>query len=196
MKKLLKWGAIGLGGFLVLLMVMGAIITVLEDSPEASKLEAAEATTQPTLPPTPSPRQIVVDAVIDVLGKSNRDVEGAFSDSHRGQAVSLSDDGVITVQWAINDNLSSGFVKRGARNDVLDVLRAVHESGVPYGSILTLGTFSLVDIYGNSSEEVVVRAVYDRSTVEKIDWDNFLSDNIYRIADGEVGAMIHKTFRD
>ena len=193
MKKKLKWGAIGFGGLIVLLTVIGVFVGGSEES-------EVPQVTSPTTAPTPqaerSPRQTIGDAVIKALGKSNREVEGAFSDSHQVQAVVLSDERAVTVQWAINDNLTSGLRKGGARRDVVDILKAVHESGVPYESILVVGTFPLVDLLGNASETPVVRAVYDQSTVEQINWDGFQSDNVYRIADGEFGAIVHKDFRD
>lgn len=154
----------------------------------------------PTPEATRNPLQVIGDAVVKALARSNRDVK-------RVQKFSLSDEGAVTMQWAINKNLTSGLTNSAARRDVVKILRAVHESGVPYESILVEGTFVMVDLYGNVNESTVVRALYNRSTVEKIDWDHFRVDNVYRIADGdgilpsgtfigEYRAFVHRDFRD
>jgi hypothetical protein len=52
-----------------------------------------------------------------------------------------------------------------------------------------LGTFSMVDAYGNPSEAEVVTLEFDRETVEKIRWDNErfvagqLLETVYALAD-------------
>jgi hypothetical protein len=54
------------------------------------------------------------------------------------------------------------------------------------------GTFSMQDIYGNVSEMVVIRASYLKETIQKINWDNFLNENIFTIADS---SYVHPDFR-
>jgi len=142
-----------------------------------------------------TPEQAVRSAIVEALGKSNREVPGGSSNSRQVQNVAFND-GVITVQWTINENLFSGMRTHGAKMDVIKILKAVQGSSIPYESILVEGTFPLVDKYGNASERQVVTAPYDRSTVDKINWDNFLTDHVFQIADGEFGALLHKDFRD
>ena len=139
-----------------------------------------------------SPRDRITDAVADALGKSNRGVNFAASDSRRVKSVGL-DDGILFVQWAINDNLTGGLMKAGARRDVSDILEAIQKTGVSYDSILVVGTFALVDLLGNEREGEVVEASYSRSTLESINWDNFIFDNVDRVAD-EVN--LHSSFSD
>ena len=226
MKKVLKWSAIGFGGFIVLLIALSLVFGEV-DAPETvtprptraptftaptptlttteaailATAEAARATTEAATFATATrvaAPQVAADAVAETLTKGNRGVK-------RVEKVALSDEGAVTVQWAINDNLTSGLRKGAARRDVVKILRAVQWSGVSYESILVVGTFSMVDRYGNVSESPVIRALYNRSTVEKIKWDTFRADNVWWIADGDGGgggglgeyrAFVHRDFRD
>ena len=180
-KSLLIWVALGSILFLVLVIV---VVVAIPGEDEAGTPVAYQ-----------TPEQAVRSAIVEALGKSNREVPGGSSNARQVQKVAFND-GVITVQWTINGNLSSGMRIRGAKMDVIKILKAVQGSSISYKSILVEGTFPLVDKYGNASERQVVTAPYDRSTVDKINWDNFLTNNVFQIADGEFGALLHKDFRD
>jgi len=103
------------------------------------------------------------------------------------------DTGQVYVFWAINDNLSSSWVARGAMLDMVAILKAVDETGIDFETINVAGSFSMVDAYGNVHEQVVVSLGYSKATVNRINWDNFVTDNIYLIAD-EV-LVLHPEFR-
>lgn len=64
--------------------------------------------------------------------------------------------------------------------DTVELLLAVHESGVPYSDVLLVGTFLLVNIYGNRSESRVFMARFPRSTIERIHWDGSATRISYR----------------
>lgn len=100
---------------------------------------------------------------------------------------------VIDIQWAINDNLTENMIKTGARIDIADMLQAIDETGVSYELINFEGTFSMVDRLGNAREETVVWATYDAETVAKINWPNFLTDNVYNVA---ASSKRHPAFQD
>ena len=55
-----------------------------------------------------------------------------------------------------------------------------------YRDVVVRGTFSMVDAYGDAKESQVVFARYSRKTVNRIDFDNFLSTNISKIADARL----------
>ena len=112
------------------------------------------------------------------------------------QTVSLSEEGRITIEWSINSGLSSGSRSRGAKRDVIKILKSIYLSEIPYEDVLLLGTFSLVDKFGNAEEKIVVTAPYSRATIEKINWTNVLTNNAYLISDGEFGVLLHPDFRD
>ena len=132
------------------------------------------AAPEPTSLPELSPEERVESSIRDALGDLNRDGE-------RINKISIAD-GKIYVKWAINDNLTEGFIKRGVMMDIVDILQAVSNSGYPYTLVTVEGTFPMVDTYGNTSEDNVVMADYSKETVDQINWDGFLTENVYDIA--------------
>lgn len=150
---------------------------------------AAPTNPPPAATPTPAatltPEEKIQAALARALGHGNRDVP-------RLGRVSLTLD-VIDVQWAINDNLTENMIKTGARIDIADMLQAIDETGVSYELINFEGTFSMVDRLGNAREETVVWATYERATVDQINWDGFLTDNVYNVA---ASSKRHPAFQD
>lgn len=151
-------------------------------------------TPEPTATPEP-PTEIptlasqVRTAVNAVLSKSNRKVERittAVADPDQKHPQ-------IFIRWTINDNLSEGLIKSGARHDAVNILKAIADLSVDYSAIVIEGTFPLVDKLGNSTETVVVHASYPKATIDKVNWPNFLSDNVYAIGDD---VTIHPAFQE
>lgn len=89
----------------------------------------------------------------------------------------------IKLHLYIQDNLTEHLMKFGARENIAGILKAVQKSGVPYGAVTVTASYPVTDKFGNASEQDVVRATYNHSTVDRINWDGFLTDNIYDIAD-------------
>jgi len=149
------------------------------------------ATPAPTYTPQPttSPADTVRAAIEKALGSGNRKGVKRVSSVSMGSQP----DPQIVIEWAINDNLTEGMIKSGAKRDVTDILKTVAQSGIKYGSVYARGTFSMQDKFGNTQETVVIEAKYTRATVDRINWSNFLSSNVYVIAD-EI--WIHPAFRD
>lgn len=149
-------------------------------------------TDEPSISETPAetlePHAAFEMAVEKELGEGNREVSRIAE-----LEFDKPNEGAIFIKWAINDNLTENFIKYGAKMDVVRILKALADSQIDYTYITLSGTFSLVDQFGNSEEKNVVYLVFNKSTVDRINWDNFLTDNIYKIADQ---TNIHVLFRD
>ena len=118
------------------------------------------------------------------LGTSNRNVQRVSIAELQGER--------LFVQWAINDNLTAGMIRGAARLDIRDMLEVIADSREPYTNVFFRGTFSLVDQLGNASETNVVEATFTKSTIDRINFENFLTDNVYVAAED---TDIHPTFR-
>lgn len=146
----------------------------------------------PTATNTPDPVTALRSAIVAVLGDSNRGAE-------RVAKVEIAALGVINVQWAIDDNFSADWVKSGARSDAVEILKAIHASGLQRDLINLVGTFSMVDQFGKKTEDPVVWLTFSVDTVNQINWaDNAfifsgLPKTIYEIADH---SKIHDEFSD
>jgi len=161
--------------------------TTATEEPVTIETPKDTETPEPTPIPSPTlePYAAFEQALNEIAGRSNRDLK-------RITAVTWSQgDGILDIQWTINDNLTGNLIMAGAQTDVTDMLEFIATNGAPYPyqEITFDGTFSLVDQFGNVSEERVILASYKAETIQKINWDNFLFDNIFNIADG--GAFIH-----
>lgn len=157
-------------------------------TPMPTDTPAPTATAAPTATPAPTlaPEEALRAAVVTALNDGNRGVD-------RVRDVILLDDGSVSIGWAINDNLTKGFVLGGARGDVVDILRAVRDTGLPVTGVNLAGTFSMVDVYGNTSESIVVSASYGADTLAKLNLDNvLLQKTIYEAADS---IKVHPEFQ-
>ena len=143
------------------------------------------ATSQPE--PTKSPETELLANIEKGLGRNNRDLPTVTD-------FKINSDGLVFVVWPLNDNLTENMIKRGGMTDIVAILKAVSEldSKLSYNQVDCIGTFSMVDAYGNAEEKDVIRASYTRATVNAINWDNFITDNIYTIADFENNHPVFK----
>jgi transposase len=159
-------------------------------APATSEIAPTTARSTPTTKAKPVPvEQQVKDAVLKALGESNRNVERLpeFS-APRGE--------YIVLKWAINENLTEGLTKDSARLDATKILKAIKEVEAQIGNHYTgaflKGTYLLVDKYGNESEEVVVRAGYDKATINRINFENVYFKDIFELADR---GSVHPAFQ-
>lgn len=148
-------------------------------APTALSLE----TMLPTAPPQPTSTLPPVDElekrIAESLGTGNRSIPRLTTYFWDETTQTL------FVQFSINDDILESFIVTGIQTDITDILETVDQSElIPnYTNVTIVGTFVLVDKFGNEKEDIVITVSYDRSTVDRINWDNFLYTNILGIAD-------------
>ena len=209
LKKLWAAGAkgkIALVAIFIALMCICCIFifAIAPNAPEAETTQAADtkategeiATIAPLATPipitptvVPEPPEALRQLLEQELGKSNRELDRISSFAW------YENTGLISITFTANDNLTEGYIKSGLQLDVAKLLQTVAESNtiLNYRSIYIVATFSMVDVYGNTEESQVLRATYDRETLEKINWDNFLFENVYLIANKD-DYFLHPAF--
>lgn len=173
------WGCltiIVLGVFGVL-TVTSRIRDRIQSPPPAASPLAAGSTQKPQPTPT-DPRGRLEAAVRKVA-------EGVYVEPAKGGWL---------VQWAIPESLTSASIKRLARRGMVDVLKAVKDSGVPFETVIIEGTFEVADNFANKKRQVVTSATFSKATVAKLNWARewALPETIYEIADRRE---INSTFR-
>lgn len=152
--------------------------------PTHTTVPASTRTNIPTPSAIPSREERIRAAVEKALGTSNRRVQ-------RVQQVAV-DGSIVTVHWAIDDNFTEGLIKLGANFDIKDVLQDLFTRDLGITRVIMLGSFSMVDVYGNVIEDVVIRYEMSAATAAKVNWEEVDPHNLYRIADA---AQIHPFFR-
>ncbi len=165
---------------------IGAISNQINPPNQIAQSPYPSIEVQPTeysspLPPTETlvPIDELRARIITSLGDGNRDIPRltAFDWSETDKS--------LIIEWTINDNFTSNMIMVGIQTDITDMLKIISQSGLlpDYQFVTFVGTFSLRDSFGNTSEERVVTASYNKSTVDKINWPNFLYTDIFTIAD-------------
>ena len=145
---------------------------------------------QPEEPPTSENTPIPATAIIlspeDALKESIREALGELNrDGNRIHEIDIRGDNndLVSVRFSLNDNFSDDSILRVGMLDIIDILKAVNSSSIDYSIVIVEGTFLMVDTYGNESEEQVIFASYSKENIDLINWSNFLTDNIFVIAD-------------
>lgn len=198
-----RWWGIAIIAFIALTILGGLLGDPETDGdPAATDTEAAGETEEPATedepteaeePEEPAEPATLEDRIDEALGDSNRDVEPRFTVSRDTPSEGVDE---LVIRWAINDNLTEGMIKTSAKIDATDILEVVAtQDGLEYDQVFLIGTFSMVDQMGNAEEDEVIMATYPRDTVRSINFDNFLHDNVWDIANQD-SLFIHPAFRE
>ena len=170
-KKVFVGCAVGCaGGFAVVAFTIFVGAAVQVASEDRQEQQSATATTP----------------VRDTEARLRHDIESSLSRSNRSvrrvSSIGVSD-GSVSVAFAVDDNLTQNMIRSGIRRDIVKILKAAQKSGYDFTVIKIEGSFPLVDKFGTSTESAVVRAVWSRATVDRINWPSFLREDVYDIAD-------------
>lgn len=94
------------------------------------------------------------------------------------------ENGELNIEYVASENLSTNMTVRGIMMDAEDLMQKLSVR-VPaeVNTVNFSSSLNLVDQYGNTELTKVALIAFDRSTWEKINWDNFITDNIPTVAD-------------
>lgn len=114
----------------------------------------------------------IKDAVIAVVGKDN----------YRNHKF---EDNTLWIQVSAQDNFTQKMVLKGAYMDTLDIAEKIHNEVLLENSTsFDISYYTeLTDVYGKSSDGVIVEIGINKDTLEKIDFKNVLHKNVPTIAD-------------
>lgn len=142
-----------------------------EEEPEKAPVAVVETTEAPEPTPEPEPVETTPEPEPTV------EVDPRFE---------MYQDGTNTfVQYAVSDNLTMNLIRVGAQVDTVEAIQAAIATYPDYEQITVTGTFPTADEYGNTNEDsIVLNVIYSRTTVEKINFDNFNYENVWEIRDG------------
>ena len=174
-----------IGGLIIFCCTCSVFISLLPKSdtspaaPDADSIFTQAAVTDvPETAVMLSPEGALKDSIREALGELNRDGNRIHEIDIRGDNNDL-----VSVRFSLNDNFSEGSILRAGMLDIIDILKAVDSSSIDYSIVIVEGTFLMTDTYGNESEEQVIFASYSKENIDQINWNNFLTDNIFVIAD-------------
>jgi len=135
-------------------------------------------------------------SVVEILGSSNRKVDRLVEFDYLDNLFPQ-DEGriaVANIRFNINDNLNKNYIRGGALMDSADLFEHLYAN---YPDDLTavqiMGFYPLSDSYGKEEDVAVLKISIKKETADKINWDNFNSDNFPIVADS---YYIHPALSD
>jgi hypothetical protein len=126
----------------------------------------------------PSAAAATPDPLDSLRSRLVRDVS-----SHKVTVEQPGDGARVAVRFDLSEQATEGLTKYAAIRDLVRIMRAADDSAVNFNSLFVVGTATLVDVYGRESRDQVLRAGYERTTLRKINWTNFVDENALTIAD-------------
>lgn len=143
--------------------------------PTATQIPPTNTPTDvPEPTPTIPPQEAFRAALSTALGDSNRDLD---------RIVKLEFGETLVIDFTINENLTEDLIRYGAKMDFVTILKLLSVTEIPFTSASISGSYSLVDLYGNASETMVVYGLYTKDIISKINFSNFITDNVYILAE-------------
>lgn len=123
----------------------------------------------------------------EAFGSSNKEnelriaIENIIGSDRLADFIYLPENNYTLITFKGTDSLTTNLIVEAAYLDIKDILISIKP--IIDTDVRICVTFPIVDVYGNSNEEMVIKANYTLSTIQKINIENFVSDNVPVIAD-------------
>ena len=145
----------------------------LEDKPV--KKEVAKVEEKPKETPKETPEKKLEQALSKITFADFDKMNGQFAVEPYS----------LALEFTGKENLSQKMTVTGMRTAIRDVLYVVKESGLDMSNVKVAIKYPLVDKYGNTSDEYVIKSDFSGDTIDKLNENKnaINTDNIPEIAD-------------
>ena len=134
-------------------------------------------TTEPNEPEAPATLEELIDAAIDKANAEKEEVKLVDTESEENP-----DEKRVEIYLAGSDNLTTNMIRKGMWMKTSTILEAL-QSCEDISEIVTTWSFPMIDAYGNSFEDTVMIITVSKETLDKINFEGFLWENLPSIAD-------------
>ncbi|CAM4269020.1 hypothetical protein [Bacillus paranthracis] len=150
-----------------------------EKAAEEKKKQEKEVTT--TAPPVEKKEESLEEKVKKVVSKKfgEKKVESVQINDNLG--TEDPDDKIVLITAEGKENLTNNMTKKGMWMDTKDMLKDFTKEK-EISEIAFFYKYPMVDVYGNKKNDTIMKLTFDRATLDKINFDNFLTDNVPKIA--------------
>jgi len=155
-------------------------------TPDSSVSNQGE-TSAPVQQTQPTPSQTVTPSSTGVL---NSDSVKQMMPGGEGNDIITVNDGSVDITRKMAENLNAGMTLGSSRMDAIDIFKALFKDS-RVNSVKITSTTEFVNKYGQTSESTGTIYTMTRVTYEKINWDNFIDDNLDQVSDY---VYIHPAF--
>ncbi|MEK4742666.1 MULTISPECIES: hypothetical protein [unclassified Bacillus (in: firmicutes)] len=119
----------------------------------------------------------VTKLVNDKFGK--KEVESVKVNDNLG--TENPNDKIVLITAEAKENVSANYTKKGMWIDTISILKDLkNEKNI--SEIAFFYKYPLVDQYGNEKKDNVMKITLNRETLDKINYDNFLHNNLPKVA--------------
>jgi len=131
-----------------------------------------------TAPEAPATLEQAIDDAISAANAEKEEVS-IYDAASVGES---SDGSFVDIYLFGKDNLTSNMVRKGMLMQAADILEAL-QSRDDIGRVTLFWSLPLVDAYGNTFTDTVMKATFYKETIDKINFSNFDYNNIPVICD-------------
>ena len=168
-----------LGGIVLLI-----IFIVILSGGEGEKKSSSEPTSIQYVTEAGTPERVIEEKFIQILGADTNMGEERLKQIKVYTYDYANNYQNVDIEYMADENLTTGMTKTGMWMDAMEVLEELPTVLNTQVMKITLNPqFKLVDQYGQESIEKVMTIRVTRETWEKINWDNFITDNIPTISE-------------
>jgi hypothetical protein len=170
-KKKRKWPWI-VGGVVVFLAVVGQCGNHDHNSSSSSSSSSSKPTSTSTAP-APAPQTTTTTSA----GPAKPNVQQLTISEQPGPDGS----DVVSATYKIGENFTAGLTKDTARMDTAKILQYALAAYPNLTEVDVHANADMTDMYGNNKLEEVATLTYSRATLERINWSNFNTNNMWNI---------------
>lgn len=184
-----KWWFIGI----IVIVILGAIGSGSDEKTSEEKQESKETVNvekkkedikEPVKEPEIKREDLTLDQYLEYMVK---EVLGEKTNMDKPVFVSVSDgdEGIKDIVLNPNDNFTNKMIIGGMQSDATKYLKEIskNEEVMKLKAISLIFQMTLVDAYGNESDNPVFITTVSTETLKKINWDNFFADNLEVVSD-------------
>lgn len=161
------------------------LLSVFMVSCEAQTTKTALTVTPTVTAPTSSvtavtsdPKVVLRESIIQVLRTENGNFPRLTKISY-----SVPESGDITITWVINGKVNQNPTKVDAQMDATNILKVLKENKTRFIYVVLIGIFSMQDKDGNTTATQAMNLGFNKSKLDKVNWEDFQPSDIYELAD-------------
>lgn len=164
--------------WVIVVLFLGMIGNIIDPSEEEQPVVKEEPQKQKDVAPVtkqeePKKQEDIVSLTEKVAKKQLKELEYVKFNE---------DNGYLLIRGEGKENLTSNMTVNGLYLSIFTILKEIHGDEKIKTAAFNL-TLPLVDQYGNSSSEVVLKLELKRETLDKINYEKFNYENLESIAD-------------
>lgn len=154
---------------------------------DKTKLPAQQTAAQPQQQPqapkaTPEPTPVKAPSIEEQIEKIIKD---ATNDNFKKATIAHDADGrlIVLTEFSGKENLTTSMTRKGTYMYGADIFQKIYSAGFPIKEVKETIYLPLVDKYGNSADEPVVRMTLKAETAKKINWEGVDKLEFAKVAD-------------